>query len=1353
MGGSADQFNNDSDERRAEQLGEIADEMADRLAAHRHIELSEYIERYPDLADMLPGIYSSVRGLSSWLDSDDAKPSNAENLSLGDYRLLREIGRGGMGIVYEAEQLSLRRPVAVKVFPFASVLEPYKLQRFKNEALAAATLEHPHIVPVHSVGVERGTHFYAMRLIQGASLAAVIRKFHSEKHAKISHESLNDLFEEPRDASNDGGETPGATYGSTLNSRTSAERSEYQRRVAAWIRDVAGALHYAHHLGIVHRDVKPANLLIDEQQKVWVTDFGLASGINEATMTLTGDLLGTLPYMSPEQTSGKRQLVDERTDIYSLGVTLYEALTGRKPFNTDNRSELIQLISNVEARIPSRTQRLLSPDLVNVTLKAMARDPRERYGSAKELADDLTRFLEGKPVVARRPSILGRSIRWIKRNRAVSTAAAIVVACLALVTIQSQLSNLRIRKSSAALNHHLYVADVSLAADALEQNNVVQARELLSHHVPRAGEPDLRGFAWHLLWDTVNPAEAKFDEHQTYVNSIDWSPDGTEIVSAAEDGQLLVWDHSNGKRSRGLPKWPVAVSCVRYSPTGDKLAVVDVDGVLAVLIPASGETLARTRAHDGNVRMVSFSPDGTLLATASTNDGHLRVFDAATLERKLDIGSHGQVNSVGFFDDGKRLASCGSDKRIRLWDIKSAEQVKEIHLDGIRNITVSPDGASLVANTSYGQLRKYNLPNLNELGVWNVSGERLYEVRFSPDGRYLVACGKDRLVRVVDANTGELLRTLSGHDRRVFAASFSPSAANVATASADGTCLVYDISKETNNVIYQNDDVIGTTASLSKDGRWLAFENGRGDWYLRDNLSGKLRSLPATHLVNGRLSVGYSVDGSFVATTGGPVMSWGRTEKTEIRTPSEPFSIDLDCDGDLDRVTMVAPNGRLLWQECLDDRQFAAARILPIRDVRVPQVQIRVDEDAWNLAAMTLEVQSFAGSSEGIDRTRLRLSTTTKKFLIVEHAGLKQLVVWTRGQDFLQLHTVKDGKPGSFHDLPVPAAGPAIIVAVDIDGDDQEDLVVARPQHRTLEWYRRLGAWEFAPGDVITDALVQPSIVFAEDIDDDGQSDLVTSDGGYVVWLRGTGRGGFEPPRRLQKPLQELRASMTPLPNVAVWDTNAGKLCPTFLPLEHHPRDVALSADGKIIATCGDGNHVRIRHREGEQLAVTELPNDPQVEALSFSPAGERLAVCHGDDCVLLNAVTGKIDATLQGHESTVHQAVFSNDGRRLATLSNDLTIVVWDVESGRRFRTIYGLKERTSCARFSLEDDTLAVGTRDGALFLFDVESGQKLCTLARYKGMGVESVSFQNDRTLVAIVLDGESSMLRLMSFEAGR
>jgi tetratricopeptide (TPR) repeat protein len=363
----------------------------------------ELLAAHPDLAEDLEAALFGlefVRGAAPSLSTEsDAAPVEPDR-SLGDYRLIREVGRGGMAVVYEAEQVSLGRRVALKVLPFASVLDPKQLQRFKNEALAVAGLRHPNIVPVHAVGCERGVHYYAMQLIEGQSLAQAIR----------------DLKEGP---TADAPKTP-------LSSHGSHRTPGYVRTAVALCVQAAEALDHAHQLGIVHRDVKPANLLVDPAGTLWVTDFGLASSRKDAGLTTTGEIVGTVRYMSPEQALAKRVPVDHRTDVYSLGATLYELLTLEPAFPGDDPHAVMRDIASREPVPPRQRNPALPVDVETVLMKAMTKDPAGRYGTAQEMADDLKRYLTDRPVLARRASVVERVVRWSRRHRA-GVAATVVV--------------------------------------------------------------------------------------------------------------------------------------------------------------------------------------------------------------------------------------------------------------------------------------------------------------------------------------------------------------------------------------------------------------------------------------------------------------------------------------------------------------------------------------------------------------------------------------------------------------------------------------------------------------------------------------------------------------------------------------------------------------------------------------------------------------------------------------------------------------------------------------------------------------------------------------------------------------
>jgi serine/threonine protein kinase len=364
-------------------------------------------------------------------------PTPPELGRLGDFRILRLIGRGGMGVVYEAEQISLQRRVALKVLPFAAALDPRQLQRFHNEARAAAQLHHPNIVPVYAVANERGVHYYAMQFIEGQSLASLLAQLReSAGHRGPATEERTASASPAPALAPETVLSPAAQ----LSTAHSVRQAEYFRRIAQLGKTAAEALEHAHQLGIVHRDIKPANLILDGRGELWITDFGLALLHSDAKLTTTGELVGTLRYMSPEQAGAQRGLVDHRTDIYSLGATLYELMTLEPLFAESDRSELLHHILNTEPK-PLRTiNRAIPVELETIVLKALAKHPSERYATAKELADDLGRFLADQPVLARRPTWTDRAAKWARRHRPlVLSAVVLLVAATAGLLVSTML--------------------------------------------------------------------------------------------------------------------------------------------------------------------------------------------------------------------------------------------------------------------------------------------------------------------------------------------------------------------------------------------------------------------------------------------------------------------------------------------------------------------------------------------------------------------------------------------------------------------------------------------------------------------------------------------------------------------------------------------------------------------------------------------------------------------------------------------------------------------------------------------------------------------------------------------------
>ena len=348
--------------------------------------------------------------------------TNLVGTRLGEFEIVRELGRGGMGVVYESLQTSLNRRVALKVLGPGLGLTPRAVDRFRREAEAAARLHHSNIVPVYATGEERGVHFYAMELIDGPSLDAVIRQMRGGEAADTKTEL-------PADLAATGAYTPAATSVPAAGSDAGSSSARFDR-AAAMIADAADALHHAHTQGVTHRDVKPSNLLLSSDARLSVTDFGLARILEQPGMTVTGEFVGTPAYMSPEQITAGRIPVDHRTDIYSLGATLYELLTLRPPFVGEGRDQLLAQVIQKEPASPRALDSKIPRDLETIALKCLEKDPDRRYQTAKDLADDLRRYVNRFAIQAKRAGPLMRVRKWVKRNPALSMAGLVLLLAL-----------------------------------------------------------------------------------------------------------------------------------------------------------------------------------------------------------------------------------------------------------------------------------------------------------------------------------------------------------------------------------------------------------------------------------------------------------------------------------------------------------------------------------------------------------------------------------------------------------------------------------------------------------------------------------------------------------------------------------------------------------------------------------------------------------------------------------------------------------------------------------------------------------------------------------------------------------
>ncbi|WP_182865221.1 serine/threonine-protein kinase [Rhodopirellula sp. JC639] len=427
-------------------LTELLDQYLIALEHGQRLNVDQVSRENPDLAEVfatylekLDALYGVVPGFHA--PNETPSPEHTDKMTLGDFAILREIGRGGMGIVYEASQQSLDRRVAIKLLPLASLLDSRQIARFKNEAHAAGLLQHPHIVPIYSVGSERGVHYYAMQFIDG--------------------ESIDDLVSRGRTGSSEG-----------LQLGTN--------QIIRWAIDIAGALQVAHENGVIHRDVKPSNLMLDHTGKIWITDFGLARRQNDVTLTRSGDVIGTMRYMSPEQARGETAMIDGRADIYSLAVTLYEMLTLRPAHNGNDAPTILKQIDQQDVA-PLRSLRPDLPrDLETVIAKAMSKRREGRYDTAADFAADLTRVLDGQPTLARPPSIADRIGRFAAMHRSVVMTGVVIVsfAFVGSAFMNAQLAAAKQASDASAIRAMRGEAEARDAVDRLGLQGAEQLKNI-----------------------------------------------------------------------------------------------------------------------------------------------------------------------------------------------------------------------------------------------------------------------------------------------------------------------------------------------------------------------------------------------------------------------------------------------------------------------------------------------------------------------------------------------------------------------------------------------------------------------------------------------------------------------------------------------------------------------------------------------------------------------------------------------------------------------------------------------------------------------------------------------------------
>jgi WD40 repeat protein/serine/threonine protein kinase len=858
-------------------LNELADEFAARYRRGERPALTEYVQRHPELADDIRELFPALVEMEVVKAAADA-PGTEPEITLpplehfGDFQILREIGHGGMGVVYEAEQISLGRRVALKLLTQRMLRDGVQKRRFDREAKAAARLHHTNIVPVFGSGEHYGTPYYVMQFIPGLGLDIVSeeiarldgrpspqmgRKDVSEVTQSLitgAFQSTADLERNSDSNSRAVENTSGIAMSMTQPGSSTTTSDRHHRKLTYWQGvarigvQVADALEYAHRQGIVHRDVKPSNLLLDLSGTAWITDFGLAKGDDQDNLTRTGDMLGTLRYMPPEAFEGKSGV---RGDVYGLGISLYELLALRPAFDERDRNKLIKAVTTNEPPRLRRVRANIPRDLETIVHKAIDREPGRRYASAAEMAADLQRFLEDEPIKAREISTRERAWRWCRRYPFdASLLALLAFVCLggfagvlwqwrSAVTArnfaEAETAKTKLAEERTATT--LYYSDIARARLEQEANNTGGAEAILDR-CPK----DRRGWEWHFLKGLSHSDLFTFKQHTGWVYSVAISPDGRFIASAGggnpfwntqglqsvRPGEVILWDAATGKSVHTLHGHGNIVTCVAFSPDGTKLVTggPEPEGVPCVWDVATGRELRRidckSTVTKGSVLAmigghIAWSPDGRRLAIAATTEnvvavcsidgdpdvfispGRIQTAPAITENAATqDAISLMPTSQVLFSSDGRRLIckhvfghlSAG----IGIWDSVTGKELSALEGNAAteHGMAISPDGKRLAA------------PDHRTIKIWDLSTGRLQRtlvghqdlvngLAFSPDSRYLASGSSDCTVRVWNVERGHELRRYRGHIEKVLSVAFSPDGDRVVSGGADGVVKVWDV--------------------------------------------------------------------------------------------------------------------------------------------------------------------------------------------------------------------------------------------------------------------------------------------------------------------------------------------------------------------------------------------------------------------------------------------------------------------------------------------------------------------------------------------------------------------------------
>lgn len=1276
----------------------------------------------------------------------------------GDYELLEEIAQGGMGVVYKARQVSLNRIVALKMIRAGAFPSLVEVQRFHQEAEAAASLNHPHIIPIYEIGEHEGRHYFSMKLVEGGSL-----------YQHIADIGLNAAL-------------------------SRGETRRRQQEIARLMTVVAQAVHHAHQRGILHRDLKPANILLDVERQPHVTDFGLAKRVErDGGLTQTGAIIGTPSYMAPEQAGGAKVLTTQ-ADVYGLGAVLYEMLTEKAPFKADNVLDTLMQVRQQEPVRPRVLNWQVDSDLETICLKCLEKRPDHRYSSAEALAEELGRFLRGEPIQGRPIGRLARVVRWCRRNRTIAALVAGLQLTLVALLVLAVGSNLRIQQALEEKDKQRRNAiDQGKAAVAesykalLSETRVLRAarpagwrtralanlRRLVAMETPQQNLTELRGEAVACLGEFDATVERVLPGHSSAVWSLDFSPDGRTLASASGDGTIRLWDVATGSRVReiqvpggpGPPGVPEAARpTVRFQPHGRQLAYTTWGGAVHVQpggAPGACRALTAAGQQPGSL---AFAPGGDQLAIR-WGDGRVSVYaagsDAPIREVKtLGTASHGRgfwVAPVALGPQGL-LATVGPEYVIQVSTVEATSpRPLGRHRGHVNALCFSPSG-ELLASASDDDTVKVWHPHSPQDPITLVGHtDRVMDVAFSPDGTLVAGGGGDETVRIWEVPSGRLLTVLHPQIGEALSVAFSPDGTRLAVGSG-AVCLYRLPGRQecqrltghtyNNNVLaFHPHEPVLVSASPDRQVIFWDLDSGRSLLRMfgeRNQPFQRIAIAPNGKLVAAGVGNYSNIQGTDFSVV---LLQTGSKVRRRLHGPQVP-------------VTALAfgPAGRLLAAGAQDGATF-------IWDVATGVVHHQWTGSAGGLLEVVfLNNGTQLATVESRGRVAVRdLARGRVLHEAVVPGGLRSAAATADGrllavgaQDGgLRLLTLPGLRPitaaltahaGSVEALACSPDGRILVTG----GDDRRVVVwdaLTLKELFVLTQTTRMHAVAFNPdGTKLAIAGLEKQITLwnlarvrprlAEiGLDWDAGAQAPFPDGSAPP-LIGVDSAGERQFRGHQGEVRSVvfsgdgcRALSGSLDRMLrLWDVQTGRELRRFDGHSNGVWGVALSPDGRRALSASWDMTVRLWDAEtGKELRRFDHPG--LVWSVAFSPDGaQALSACHDRLVRLWDLETGKELRRFEGHPGPVRTVTFSANGHHALSGCEGSGVCVWDVSSGKLLRRLVGHTAVVLGVAFSPDGRSALSGGGDRTMRLWDLESGKQLRLFTGHDS-NVESVAFSPD------------------------